>query len=306
MMKATTTLLLISVGMLGCRRASPPANPEFSDALVFAFKSLEGDAADMAYAVRLLERETYVNVDVMASKTVDRSLAPERLSEEDIGSIKHPDRPVSDALPIAVVDVSAFEPTGHQHIQMMTDQTPVEPYSPTHYIREFIDGEDCWVDQECEWLRTWNDLTKENFLMTLDYQFGKDFRWIDLNLPNPESLAEGEEAVNTGESRWAFVSRSWNEEEFSGRQENSHVHQSFTLDIWIPRDGGGYTYNSDDVEGEWTTDSNGGGTLRVTSLWTETSFDGLNVSDDAVIATTREGIQKNITAAEDWLIENDL
>jgi hypothetical protein len=303
-MRATTALLLTSIGLLGCRKPVPPANPEFSDALVFAFMSLEGPAADMAFALRQLENETYINLDVLASKTSDRALSPDRLTEEDIGSIKHPDRAVSDAVPVAVVDVSAFAPTDHQHIQMLVDQTPLEPYSPEHYIRTFVEGEDCWIDQGCEWLRTWNDLTKENLLMTLDYVFGKDFRWIDLNLPDPATLEEDEEAVNSGEPRWAFVSRSWNEEEFSGRKENSHVHQSYTLDVWFPRDGGGYLYDASTVAGEWTADSNGGGTLRVTSLWAETSFDGINFSDEAVAATMREGIQKNIHAAEDWLGEN--
>jgi hypothetical protein len=303
-MKSGVPLLLCSLSLFACRKPLPPANPEFSDALVFAFMSLEGPAADMAFALRQLEYETYANVDVLADKTNDRSLAPDRLTEEDIGSIEHPGRPVEDAIPVAVVDVSGHKPTDHQHIQMLADQTPLEPYSPEHYIRTFVEGEDCWIDQECDWLRTWNDLTKENLLMTLDYQFGKDFRWIDLNLPDPSTLEEDEEAVNTGEPRWAFVSRSWNEEEFSGRKENSHVHQSYTLDVWLPRDGGGYLYSSDTVNGEWTADSTGGGTLRVTSLWAETSFDGVSFSDDAVAATMREGIQKNIDAAEEWLTEN--
>lgn len=304
-MKLRILFLIGSVSLIGCKKPLTPANPEFSDALVFAFMSLEGPSADMAYALRQLEEQTYANVDVLAEKTNDRALSPDRLTEDDIGSIPHPDRPLEDAIPVAVIDVSTYAPTDHQHIQMLTDQTPLEPYSPEYYIRTFVEGDACWVDQDCEWLRTWNDLTKENLLMTLDYQFGKDFRWIDLNLPDPSTLEEGEEAVNTGEERWAFVSRSWNEEEFSGRKENSHVHQSYTLDVWLPRDGGGYLHESGTTSGDWTADSTGGGTLRVTSLWAETSFDGVSFSDDAVAATMREGIQKNIIAAEDWLTENN-
>ena len=207
-MRPLTTLLVLSLGVMACRKPSPPANPDFSDALVYVFKSFEGEEADLAFAIRKLENETYIYVDVMASKTVDRSLAPERLSEEDIGSIDHPDRPVSDAVPVAVVDVSTHTPAAHQTIQLLADQTPVEPYPPTYYERTFVEGSDCWIAQTCPWLRTWNYLTKENLLMTIDYEFGKDFRLIDLNLPDPATLEEGEEAINSGEPRWAFVSRS--------------------------------------------------------------------------------------------------
>ena len=86
-MKSGVPLLLCSLSLFACRKPLPPANPEFSDALVFAFMSLEGPAADMAFALRQLEYETYANVDVLADKTNDRSLAPDRLTEEDIGSI---------------------------------------------------------------------------------------------------------------------------------------------------------------------------------------------------------------------------
>ena len=155
-MRPLSTLLVLSLAVTACRKPSPPANPEFSDALVFVFKSLEQDEADLAFAIRKLEKETYIYVDVLASKTVDRSLAPERLSEEDIGSIEHPDRPLADAVPVAVVDVSAHTPQDHQSIQLLADQTPVEPYSPTYYERTFVEGESCWLEQSCPWLRTWN------------------------------------------------------------------------------------------------------------------------------------------------------
>ena len=55
--------------------------------------------------------------------------------------------------------------------------------------------------------------------------------------------------------------------------------------------------------GEWTADSNGDdGVLRLLALWSQTRL-GFSAGDDMVIATTRNGINDNFEAGEDWLIE---
>ena len=56
--------------------------------------------------------------------------------------------------------------------------------------------------------------------------------------------------------------------------------------------------------GEWTADSDGGGTLRFLTLWGETAFDGINPSEDTIAGTTRAGINDNLMAQEEWLDEN--
>ncbi|MBT3218763.1 MAG: hypothetical protein HN348_06695, partial [Proteobacteria bacterium] len=217
-------------------------------------------------------------------------------------------RPVADAVPVAVAGVSAFDPYAHAEVQLLVDHTPVEHYSPDNYIRTFLEGEDCWLDCECKLMRTENDATKENALMTLDYIFLKDFRWIDLNLPDPSSVEPGEDPINEGDPRWGFVARSWTTQSWEGRKGKAFIWQSFTLEIWIPRDGEGFIRSSSDKntdDGDWTTDSDGGGTLRLLSLWVETEFVGLSVSDEVVAGTTMSGIDKNYEAVEEYLEEND-
>jgi hypothetical protein len=162
----------------------------------------------------------------------------------------------------------------------MSDQTPVEPYSPTFYERTFLEGADCWGDASCAELSTDNDLIKENLLMTIDVDFRKDFRWIDLGLPDPSEVPEGEPAVNPGEPRWAFIGRSWQDRSLAGRNDNAWVHQSYTVEVWIP---------------------DGGETLRMLCLWSETELDGLNFTDEQVIATTRSGIDRNFQAVDAFL-----
>jgi len=290
-----------------CKKAPPQADPEFSDALSFLFTSFESDSANLAFAMRNLEEQVYLGMDVDAEKEQDRALQPEYLRNNDVSTLEHPeDRNISDALPIAVAGASVHDIDDHMGLQLAVDHKPWEPGSPNHYERTFLEGDGCWGDRSCDELRTDNALTKENFLMTVDYTFFKDFRWVDLNLPAPSEVPEGEEAINTGKERWAYVGRSWTPRSFEGDSGKAWIHQSYTIEIWIPRDGKGFvrkknSQNMDD--GEWEGDSTGGGVLRMLSLWTETEFKGLNVSDDTVVATVRKGIEDNFIAADAYLSE---
>jgi hypothetical protein len=267
-----------------CRRESPAANPQFNDAIHQSFVGFRGPAADLAFALRALDEELGA-LDLESSNVVDRSVVQEPLTDADVDDLKHPsDRNVGDALPIAVAGLSAFSPDDAVLLQLLEDQTPVEPYSPDVFDRTFVEGGDCWGDRSCEWLLTFNDLVKKNVLMEVPYEFKKDFRWIDLNLPDPADVPAGEEAVNDGAERWAFVAQSWQEESFVGDGGDTTLAQSFTVEVWLPRDGGGMT--------------------RMNALWSETIIDGLNVSDDTITATARGGIDRNFGAQEDWLEEN--
>ncbi|TNE88934.1 MAG: hypothetical protein EP330_13060 [Deltaproteobacteria bacterium] len=299
-------LVLLALGTTACRRAPPPANPSFDDALSYTFRSFNGEEVDLAFAMRQLEQQVYLSMDVTADRNQDRALTPSVLVEDDVFDIERPDRSLTDAIPVAVATVSAYEPFEHASIQMNEDQTPVEPYSPNYYVRTFLLGGDCFDSQTCPRMETHNDLIKDNLLMTVPYWFYKDFRWVDLNLPDPEDVPEGEEAVNDGEPRWGIIARSWTTDTFTGESENAYIHQSFTVEVWIPRDGNGFVRDGTEQNadgGEWTADSTGGGTLRTLALWSETEFDGLNVSDEVVAGTTRKGIDDNYNAQEDFLIE---
>lgn len=271
---------------VGCAKAPPPADPEFSDALIFLLRAFEGPQADLAFAARDLESQTNADLDVTSNNTNDRALAPAFLTDADVADIErtNTDRDIARALPVAVAGLSDFPPEDHAALQLMPDQTLIEPYSPDKYDRTFTEGKDCFGDRSCDTLRTWNVLTKDNLLMTIDYELGKDFRWIDLNLPDPSEVPEGEEPRNDGEPRWAMLARSWTSESFAGRGDKNYIHQSYTIELWIPR-----------------KQSEEGRTLRLLSLWSETEIGGLNVSDDQIIATTRAGIDRNFRAVDDYL-----
>lgn len=276
-----TALLFLS--LLACRRDSPAANPEFSDTLIYLLSNFDAaEEADLALAMREVEAQIERDMDLEASNPVDRSLLPARLTEADLANVEreNTDRDPAAAISIAVATRSAFPAQEHAAVQLLPDQRPVEPYSPDKYDRSFIEGEDCFSSGACDFLRTSNDLTKENLLMTIDYILRKDFRWVDLSLPDPADDA----APAEGSERMAMLSLSWTERSFAGRGENSFIHQSYTIDVWLPDDAGGV--------------------VRMEALWAETEFKGLSVTEDAVIATTRSGIDRNFEASEEYLEEH--
>jgi len=290
---AGTTLAIA----LGACRASPPANPAFDDAAKFLFVSFEDDDATLAFAIRSLETQLYLSLDVEARGVLDRAVALSRLTEADVANLAHPDRPVADALPVALAGVSAHPIDEQQHIQLLSDQTPVEPYSPDEYTRTFLGGDGCWIDHGCASLLTSNYAIKTNALMSVPYTFLKTFRWVDLSLPDPADTS----GMPSAPPRWAIVARSWTTETFSGENGNAAINQSFTVEVWVPRDGSGFLRDPS-VPSDWTADSTGGGTLRFLAVWHETDV-GLSAGDTLVEATTRGGIDDNFDAAEDWLDE---
>jgi hypothetical protein len=277
-------LPLVLLALMGCAKAPPAGNPEFNDAVAYTLRTFDGEEVDLAYALRVLESNIYAGMDVEAESEQDRALTPERLTEEDVVAMEHPDRDPALALPVAVAARSPHPVESQRHVQMLTDHTPVEPYSPDYYQRTFLEGGDCWFDRACDRMNTFNDLVKKNALMEVPYEFYKDFRWIDMNLPDPEDVPEGEEPTNPGEERWAFVGRSWQEESFEGEGGDTALLQSFTIEVWIPRE-------------------EGDGTLRMLAVWSETDL-GIDFTDDQVAGTTRKGIDDNFKAADEWIAAN--
>lgn len=299
-------LAITLVFTAACARKSPQADPEFSDAIRFLFVSFDAADADVAFALRALETQIYLGMDVESNNVTDRALLPEFLRDGDVDALDVGNVDLSLALPVSVAGLSAFNIDQQATIQLLVDHTPVEPFSPEFFEREFLVGGDCWGDRSCGRMNTYNRLVKENALMTVDTEFFKDFRWVDLNLPDPSSVEDGEQPVNTGEPRWAYIGRSWSDQVWPGRNGNVFINQSYTIEVWLPRDGAGFVRDSASVNvdgGEWSGDSSGGGVLRMLTLWAETDL-GFGVSDDVVIGTTRGGIDDNFEAAEEWLQEN--
>lgn len=291
----TPAALAIATVLWGCE-AAPEANPEFSDAAQFIFRQFETSReADLAFAARTMEGDLYATLDLWAESSRDRALTPAELGEEDVADIAHPDRDPGLCVPIAVARVSPHALDAHATYPLLTNQVPVEPSSPDHYDRTFVDGTElCWPDRSCEFLRTVNDVTKDNILLTITYELKKDYRWIDFALPDPDSVPEGEEPIQEGEPRWGLVARSWSEERAAGDSGNATIEQSFSVELWVPRTGESPPDPADDS----TT-----GTLRLLSVWAETTFTNAEFDDELVSNTTRTGIDDIFETQDAWITE---
>jgi hypothetical protein len=198
-------------------------------------------------------------VDYEAS-TVDRSTIPAHLEAVDVERLTRPPETFIDR----TVDVSVSYLSRHtvsDHIGFTDeDQLPAEP-TAVEYTRDVLEG-DCFAAGDCDHLRTFNDLTRENGLFSVRFDLFKDFR-----------------AMQTDDGRDVMVSWAWTEESFLAHVGTAHLKQSWTLDVWLEKDGGAER-------------------LRVN--WAETTFDP-PVEDDVVRNTTRGGIQDALEAADDVL-----
>lgn len=296
-----TALALASMATGGCK-ALVPADENFNDALVTTYRFFDAEDKELAPALRNLEKQLYLTLALESDDLADRAVEPSLLSREDVEGLEGiPDRDPADALSVATGFLSTFSVEDHARIPLLEDQTQVEPQSPQHYDREWLEGKECWTPRDCLWLATFQNLTKSYSLLgDVEYDFFKDFRWVDLNADKFGA-----------DERWAFIARSWNPGSYSKDGDASEddglvLWQSYTLELWIPRDGEGFVFSDEDprpADRPEAVDSSGGGTLRLLTLWTETKLP-IAADRKTEVGTIRWGSNQNFEAHESWLEEN--
>lgn len=248
----------------------PPAAPDDLDSLSsWLFQNFEEEDTELVASGLVNLRSFFRTLDLTEGYQ-DRSFTLSDLTEEDVAGLERPDVDLAGTLPVALVTESGFTPTEHADVIVLPDQTPVEPNSPDQYAREFLDPEDesCFPGRSCDLLRTMNDIIKKNALMEIPYDMNKDYRWID--------LAE----ADTGASGWSILARSWCQEEAVGEAGNNAIRQSFSVEVFLPEDGGG---------------------IRYMGLWSEPEVAGF--SDDQVVGTIKYGLHQIFEATEEYLEE---
>ncbi len=190
------------------------------------------------------------------------------LTDEDI-DVPHPDADPEDQLPVGLVTPSAFTPAEHAEVIVLEDQTPVEPNSPDTYDRDFHDPSDpsCFPSRDCTVIRSLNDIVKDNAIMTIPYEMDKDFRWVPIRLDD--------------EDTWAILGRSWCEEPGYGDQGNTSIDQSYSIDVFLPGEGGA---------------------IRYMALWSASTIPG--VEEDVIQGTITFGMHQIFDATEEYLEDN--
>ncbi|MES2639230.1 MAG: hypothetical protein V4850_07090 [Myxococcota bacterium] len=253
--------------LLACNDPKEAA-PEFSDAARYGLEHFDDPEEDaLAAPILALEAEIDSSLEMTSDVSADRALSLEVLTGEEIEGITHPDRDPGLAIPpVALARNSDFAIASHVAVAMRDDLSPMEPNSPDLYARTLTDGADCWAEHECVFLRTQNDVNKTNFLMDVTYRLDKDYRWADL-----------------GDGRLALAARSWMPEPGFGDDGGTTIWQSYTFEIWVPRDG----------------DT----TLRMMAVWSESEF-SVQPSEDTVESVQLVGIDDIFKAHDEWMAEN--
>lgn len=203
-------------------------------------------------------------------EAVDRAVSLQPLSQGDVAGLTRPDRSLEDLVSVGLPFASAFDPEAYAGVVILPDQTAVEPDSHNTYDRAFLEPTDpsCFPDRGCGLLRTWNTIVKESAVMSIPYETGRDFRWVEVGEP--------------GSERWALLDRSWMEQEAPGDQAQVAMYQVFSLSAVLPTDDGA---------------------VRWVALWTESYVLGV---DDTIVANAAvDSLQATFEAGEDWLSGGD-
>jgi hypothetical protein len=242
----------------GC--TAPPEAKEDLDNLSRFLYAEQERASDAVLADALLALgDMLAAVPDLRGAADTRSWTLDRLTEDDVGDLpSRPDRDPGLAPGVGVAYQSVWPIEDHARVQTEADQRPFEESAPDHYNRAFPEDEDptCFLAETpsdpCRVLETFNDATRKNILMEVTFELRKDIRWVPL-----------------GDDRRAMLSRSWYERSWPGKKDNVMVWQSYSIDTWIEQDSGE--------------------TVRFQTLWSESDV-GIDISDSAVVATVKSGI----------------
>jgi hypothetical protein len=200
---------LLFIGLLGCQRPveAPTEMDELSRFLLrdFEVEEPEGLALGLDHLRPLLED----------APEEGWSLGP--LSLLDLGDLSPPDgRDPADARGLAVVHASPHPVADHVALMLLEDMTPCSPTADS-YDRSFLEGQECFAGAGCEYLRTVNEITRSNLMMSMGFTLYEDYRWV-----------EG-----------AVLSRNWIAASAHGDEDSNHLWQDWEVEVWLPSEDGG-------------------------------------------------------------------
>lgn len=228
-MRPAWRVVVVACVVAACRPPTPKAPAELDDLARFLFREWGNeDPAAMADGIGTLET-------FMRERGMDKDLAFRRFdlatpSPEDLADVdRPPGTDPADTLGMAVIYPSRWPLADHVRLQVEGDLLEAEP-SAKSYTRHFVEPVDpaCFREASCEVMRTSNDVTRANVLLSVDIVLKKDFRWVVLP-----------------DGRKAIAARAWDPEVYTGENPKTAIRQSFTVDLWIEQaDGTSWRYQS--------------------------------------------------------------
>lgn len=264
-------LLIVSLALAGCK-AAPEAPLSLEDGATFLFSGFEGEAEDLEKAILDVEAEIkQVDLSVVAK---DRAFTLPKLTADKLGGATAPEgTDPNNQVATVLLGRSEHDFDANYELALEANYVCIESDTTVFYGRTFVEGEDCWAGRTCSFLRTTNEVRKENILAKAWYDLFKDYRRVELS-----------------DGRTAMIARSWTEEVFPGDNGNTEFAQNFSAELWIP---------------------DGSATLRAYAIWTEINIGlGPDAMQTLVIDGLDQGFEFGDgfmagTAPEDYDCPND-
>jgi hypothetical protein len=215
-MRSVTIVLGVVLALTGCKTAvEAPEGLDAATKSLFTNFEIEDDEI-LVLSLEVLEAET-ADLDLTSSDVLSRTVAPSFLTHDQLGGVTHP--PGTDPnnqVPVQVFGLSIHDHEANLSLSVETNHVCIESNTTKFYGRTVTEGGDCFLDGSCAFLRTENEVRKENILARAWYDMFKDYRTLELS-----------------DGRRAILARGWTEEVFLGDNGSNEFAQTFTLETWI-------------------------------------------------------------------------
>ncbi len=255
---AGLTTLVALIGS-GCHKAPVEAPGEIGELAAYMFENFDTETAEELIAGTPTLKKFITGLDPGNADLDDRAFSLPFLTKDSWGTISGPGGADPEMqLPMAVVGLSEHKLKAQRELMLERNQVCIESASTKFYDRDFIEGKDCFVSGECEYLITLNEVRKETALAKVWYDFYKDYRTV---------ILEDDTEV--------IYSRGWSEESFAADGGNNSWDQMYSFEAWIPK---------------------GGDTLRFYAFWSEAHIGG--VGDDFYSDLVKTGLDEGYLFAD--------
>lgn len=218
---------------LACK-APPPAPTEMNELARFLVREFEGE--DETLAEGLVNLYALLDDIDLDSDPSDRVYELQDVTTEDLAGLERPDRAPSDCETLAIAATSTYELDAHTGYMVLDDLTVISTTAEI-YDRTMDVDPACFQSGECPVMRTTNHIYRDAWLFQMEYDFDKDYRWVET------------------ERGRVVLARGWIPTSAHGNSDANHIWQNYEVDVYLEA---------------------GQDTWRFYGIWTEAEYAGVN------------------------------
>ncbi len=214
--------------------APPPAPTEMNDLARFLLREFGGE--DETLEEGLVNLYGLLDGIDLTADPDDRVYELADLDTTDLAGLERPDRPPEDCETLAIAAESPFGLDDHTAYMVLEDLTVISTTAVV-YDRTMDVDPACFEDGSCPVMHTDNHIYRDAWLFQMEYDFNKDYRWVDT------------------ERGRVVLARGWIPESANGDSDANHIWQNYEVDVYLEA---------------------GSGTWRFYGIWTEAEYAGVN------------------------------